>query len=109
MAMNSHEQTGAASNGGELNFEQLDHVVGGAGLSAPTQKPMEDGNAQMLTDMHLHGPNALQPTTSTTPGVSAPIVTGTHVGGDVTQTAVGYDARIGAQVGVSHTEQSPDG
>ena len=91
---------------GELTLDQLDSVAGGIGPAADAGRLVTDNNnAQMMTDLHLTQPNALQPHNQTNPGVQTDILTGTDVGAQSGTTATGWQATAGARTGVAADTQ----
>ncbi|WP_229266829.1 hypothetical protein [Leptospira sp. severe_002] len=104
MAKKSRNQNTSDKNKGELSLDQLDAVSGG-GVPVVTN----NDNAQMMTDLQLTQPNALQPHAPSSPGNVAPIETGTHVGTTAGTTATGWEATAVARTGVSDTQHVADG
>ena len=84
----------------ELSLDQLDAVSGGA-VTVVT----DNNNAQMLTDLNLTQPNALQPHAASSPGVPSQIETGAHVGTTAGTTATGWEATAVARTGVDSHQQ----
>ena len=100
MAKKSRNQNSIDSNNGELSLDQLDSVAGGAG-----QLVTDNNNAQMMTDLHLTQPNALQPHNSTNPGIQTDILTGTDLTATTTHDSTSFTAVAGARAGVANDTQ----
>ncbi|MEW6451911.1 MAG: hypothetical protein AB1490_14740 [Pseudomonadota bacterium] len=100
MSKKSHDGKPPQSTHGELSLDQLDSVAGGAG-----QVITDNNSAQMLTDLHLTQPNALQPHNSTNPGIQTDILTGTDVSATTTHDSTSFTATAGARTGVANDTQ----
>ncbi|WP_229266831.1 hypothetical protein [Leptospira sp. severe_002] len=100
MSKKSHDGKPLQSTHGELSLDQLDSVAGGAG-----QVITDNNSAQMLTDLHLTQPNALQPHNSTNPGIQTDILTGTDVSATTTHDSTSFTATAGARTGVANDTQ----
>jgi hypothetical protein len=103
MAKKSRNQNSSDKRKDELSLDQLDTVSGGGFI--PQGTTTNNNDAQMLTDLHLTQPNALQPHNQTNPGIQTDILTGTHAGGEVIHTATTFTATADSRAGVANTTE----